>query len=161
MPRVDATQRFHDENLARYSAWLVARRADGWEVVDLHGPFRAALDERRAHDPAFYFAKDGVHPGREGLWVMAREILRQGFGAQLDGIAEAEDLFPARGAEIRALVRERMIVRFNAWMTQIGHQRPGVPGAPGAKPGPTVAEANATAADLTQKIQRLVANGRP
>ena len=161
MPRVDATQRFHDENLARYSAWLVARRADGWEVVDLHGPFRAALDERRAHDPAFYFAKDGVHPGREGHWVMAREILRQGFGAQLDGIAEAEDLFPARGAEIRALVRERMIVRFNAWMTQIGHQRPGVPGAPGAKPGPTVAEANATAADLTQKIQRLVANGRP
>ena len=157
----DATQLFHDENLARYSAWLVSKRTDGWEVVDIHAPFRAALDERRTHDQTFQFAKDGVHPGREGHWVMAREILRQGFRAQQDGIAAAEDLFPARGAEIRALVRERMVVRFNAWMTQIGHQRPGVAGGPGAKPGPTVAEANVTAADLTLKIQRLIADGRP
>lgn len=156
----DAAQLFHDENLARYSAWLVGKRVDSWEVVDIHGPFHAALDERRAHDPVFRFANDGVHPGREGHWVMAREILRQAFGAKLDGVAAAEDLFPVRGAEIRALVRERMVLRFNAWMTQIGHQRPGAPGGPGAKPGPTVAEATAKAAELTQKIQRLVADSR-
>ena len=157
----EVTQRFHDENLTRYSAWLTSKRADGWEVVDIHGPMRAALDERRARDPAFFFAKDGVHPGREGHWVMARESLKQGFGAQLDGVASAENLFPARGAEIRALVRERMVVRFSAWMTQIGHGRPGAPGGPGAKPGPTVAEANATAANLTLKIHQLVAGADP
>ncbi len=156
----EVAQQFHDQNLTRYAAWLVSKRADGWEIVDIHTPFRAALDARRAQDPTFEFAKDGVHPGREGHWVMAREILSQTFGAPLKDVADAEDLFPSRGAEIRALVRERMVLLFSAWMTQIGHGRPGVAGGPGAKPGPTVAAANATAAGLTQKIQRLL-DGRP
>ena len=146
-------QKFHDENLTRYAAWLLSKRADGWDVVDLHTPMRQALDAGRAKDPAFQFAKDGVHPGREGHWLMAREILTQCLGAKLEGVAVAENLFPTHGAEIRKLVRERMSVRFGAWMTVIGHKRPGVVGAPGAKPGLPLAEADAKAADLARQIQ--------
>ena len=152
---------YHDENLARYTAWLLSKRADGWDVVDIHTPMRRALDEGRLKDPAFQFAKDGVHPGREGHWLMASEILSQFLGAKLDGVAAAEDLFPAHGTVIRKLVRERMVLRFNSWMTQIGHKRPGVAGAPGAKPGLPLAEANAKAADVAKQIQLLMTGGKP
>lgn len=157
----NATKKFHDENLTRYTAWLLTERAGGWDVVDMHAKMRRALDEGRAKDPAFQFAKDGVHPGREGHWLMASEILKQFLGAKLDGVATAEDLFPAHGAEIRKLVRERMVLRFNSWMTQIGHKRPGVAGAPGAKPGLPIAEADAKAADTAKQIQLLMTGRKP
>jgi len=148
----DATQRFRDESLGRYTAWLLSRRADGWDVVDIHTPMRRALDEGRTKNPAFKFANDGVHPGREGHWLMTRQILTGFFGAKLDGVPCAEDLFPAHGRQIRELVQERMVLRFNAWMTQIGHTRPGVAGGPGAKAGPPITQANNKAADLAKRI---------
>ena len=151
----NAALKYHDENLARYTAWLLAQRADGWDVVDIHTPMRQALDAGRAKDPAFLFSKDGVHPGREGHWLMAREILTQAFGANLTGVTSAEALFPAHGAEIRPLVNQRMKLRFDEWMTQIGHQRPGVAGGPGAKPGLPPAQADAKAAELSQRLAKL------
>ncbi len=154
-PVDDRKDKGGEANLVRYTAWLLSKRAEGWDIVDLHTPMRQALDESRATDPAFKFAKDGVHPGREGHWLMAREVLTQFFGAKLDGVTSAENLFAARGPEIRALVYQRMSVRFEAWMTQIGHQRPGVAGGPKAKPGLPLAEADAKAAELTQQIQKL------
>jgi lysophospholipase L1-like esterase len=144
-----------DENLTRYSAWIMSKRR--WDRVDIHTPMRRALDEARAKNPAFQFAGDGVHPGREGHWLMAREILTQCFGANLEGIASAEDLFPARGNEIRKLVHERSVLLFDSWMTQIGHKRPGVPGGPGATPGLPIAEANEKAAALAKQIQMEIA----
>jgi lysophospholipase L1-like esterase len=157
----DAKQKFHDENLARYTTWLLSKRADGWDVVDIHTPMRASLDAGRAENPAFQFAKDGIHPNREGHWLMAREILTQFFGAKLDGVASAEDLFPAHGAEIRKLVHTRMILLFDAWMTQVGHNRPGVVGGPGAKPGLPLADANAKAADIDSQIKSQMADTKP
>lgn len=156
----NVSQKAHDENIARYTSWLLSKRADGWDVVDIHTPMRRALDEGRAKNPAFEFAKDGVHPGREGHWLMARAILTEFFGANLDGVENAENLFPSHGNEIRKLVHERMSVLFNAWMTQIGHKRPGVPGGPGVKPGPSVADANHTAADITKQIRSEMAMRR-
>jgi lysophospholipase L1-like esterase len=153
----DVKQKSYDENLGRYTAWLLSKRAGGWDVVDIHTPMRRALDEGRAKNPAFKFANDGVHPGREGHWLMAREILTESFNAKLDGVASAEDLFPAHGSEIRKLVQERMALLFDAWMTQIGHKRPGVPGGPGATPGLPITEANEKAADLTKRIDIEIA----
>jgi lysophospholipase L1-like esterase len=148
----DATQRYHDENLARYTAWVMSKRADGWDVVDIHTPMRRALNKGRAKNPTFKFAADGVHPGREGHWLMAREILTQFFGARVDGVASAEDLFPAHGPEIRKLVQDRMVLQFNAWMTQIRHKRPGVAGGPGAEPGLSFTEAKSKASDIAKEI---------
>jgi len=157
----DAKQQFHDENLARYTTWLLSKRADGWDVVDIHTPMRRALDEDRAKNPAFQFAADGVHPGREGHWLTTREILTQFFGAKLDGVTSAEDFFPAHGAEIRKLVQERMAILFDAYMTQIPHKRPGVPGGPGAKPGPSIAEATVKAVEIAKRIKLEMAGQKP
>jgi lysophospholipase L1-like esterase len=153
----NASLKFHDENLIRYTEWLLTKRTAGWDVVDFHGPMRKALDEGRAKDPAFLLSKDGVHPGREGHWIMARELLTQGFGAKLDGVTSAEGVFAAHGPEIRKLVDQRMHVLFNAWMSQIGHTRPGVPGAPGSKPGQTIEQATESAAAISKQVEALMA----
>ena len=145
-----------DENLGRYTEWLLGKRAEGWDVVDIHTPMRADLEAGRAKDPAFALAHDGVHPGREGHWIMARELLEQAFGAELDGMEKAEDFFAENGGAIRKLVGDRRAVLFSAYMTKIGHQRPGVAGHPNAKPGPSIEEATAKAADLTREIRALL-----
>jgi hypothetical protein len=49
---------------------------------------------------------------------------------------------------------------FGAWMTQIGHKRPGVPGGPGAKPGLAITEANAQAAKIAKKIKSEMETSR-
>ena len=147
-----------DAKLTRYSTWLLSKKADGWDMVDIHGPMRQALDQGRAKDPAFKFAKDGVHPGRDGHWLMAREILTQFLGAKLDGVASAEELFGGgeKGKAIRSLVRERDGVLRDAWMTKTGHLRPGVPGGPRAKQGLPLAEAEAKAAETTRQIAEKI-----
>jgi lysophospholipase L1-like esterase len=150
----DAASDPSDQQLARYSEWLVGKRNDGWSVVDIHTPMRTALDAARQSNPAFLFAEDGVHPNREGHWLMAREILRQAFGEKPSDLYCSEQLFPFLGAEIRDLVRQRQIVLFNAWMTQIGHTRPNVPGGPQAKPGPAMAEAQKSTATLSDQLRK-------
>jgi lysophospholipase L1-like esterase len=146
----------HDENLTRMSAWVMAQ-AGAWDVVDIHGPMRRELDARRARQPGFRFSGDGVHPGREGHWLMAREILTQGFGADLGTAGCAEDFFPAHGAEIRRLAQERLNLLASAWLTRTGHTRPGVPGGPRAAPGPTVEATTLKAAEIAEKIRTLQA----
>ena len=143
----------HDDKLSIYTAWLLTKRADGWDVVDIHTPMRKALDEGRAKNPAFQFSADRVHPGREGHWLMASEILKQLFGAKVDGVPAAENLFASNGPEIRKLIQNRVNLLSDAWMSQIGHKRPGVPGGPGAKPGLSVETANSQAADIGKQIQ--------
>lgn len=142
----------HEDNIAAYAGWLLTKRSADWDVTDIHGPMVKALAEARAKDPSFKFAGDGVHPGREGHWLMAREILTQSFGAKLDGVNSADQLFASNGNEIRKLVNDRRGILFSAYMTRIGHKRPGVPGGPGVKPGPSIDEANAKAADIAKQI---------
>jgi lysophospholipase L1-like esterase len=157
--RGDVSQASHDASLARYSAWLRSRRAQAWDVVDIHGPMRQALDERRARDPAFAFARDGVHPGPEGHWLMAVQILTQLLGADLAGVGSADQLFPNQGMEVRGLVGTRMRTLAAAWMTAIGHTRPGVPGGPGAAPGLPLQDAREEVAVMTRQIARARADG--
>jgi alpha-N-arabinofuranosidase len=150
----------HDANLTRYSAWLLSKRAAGWDVVDIHGPMRRALEAGRASDPNFALAQDGVHPGREGHWLMATAILEQFLGADLAGVGGAEQLFKTNGKEIRDLVQKRMKLRFATWMANIRHTRPGVPGGPGTKPGPVLEVTNEQAAQLTRQITELLSGPR-
>ena len=145
-----------DQKLARYTDWLLSKRNDGWLVVDIHTPMRAALDAARAKNPAFLFSEDGVHPDREGHWLMAREIIGQAFGAKMPDLYCSEQLFPFLGSEIRDLVRQRQTLLFNAWMTKIGHKRPSVPGGPQAQPGPPVPEAEAKAKKIMDQIRQKI-----
>lgn len=147
----------HGTNLEAYREWLLSKRADGWEVVDIHGPMRRDLAAAKKADPAFRFQPDGVHPDREGHWVMAREILSQFFGADLQGISSSPQFFEKNGEAIRNLVKRRMKIRSDAAMTQIGHSRPRVPGGPGTPPGPSPEAAEAQSAEIAGSIGSLLA----
>lgn len=154
--RGPVSQNKRDQVLDGYSKWLLGQRKKGWNVVDFHGSLRGALDARRKTDPNFAFAGDGVHPNAEGHWVMAQAIFRDAFGVQVDRIPKAEALFPKNGDDIYKLVKSRQDTLLSAYLTAIGHKRPGVPGGPNTPPGPTIAEATVQAKAVGDQISSLL-----
>ena len=143
----------YDEVLAKYSAWLIERKADGWDVVDVHGPMKSFLDERRSRNPAFRLAGDGVHVDPIGHWIIAREVLIH-WGVSGEKIASSGRAFEGRpeGDEVLKLVGRKQTILKAAWLTATGHKRPGIP------EGLPLDEAARKAGELEAEIrERLVA----
>ena len=120
-------------------------------MADVHFPMQKALDTFRAADSNFYFAKDGVHPGDLGHWVMAKQILLflgEGEVAGAKTIHDALTRFP-QGGEILKLVAQRQAITKDAWLSAIGHKRPGM------NKGIPLDSAKLCGSDIEQKIQAL------
>lgn len=137
--------------VTRQAAWLVEQRtASGWRVLDLHGPMLAELNRRRAADPAFFFAKDAVHPDAAGHAFMAQVILA--------ALGTPEATLPPASAPtdplFDAVARRQAILR-DAWLTQTRHLRPGITA------GLPLPEAEEKAAAITREIDALLAAPRP
>jgi hypothetical protein len=132
----------YDDVLAAYGDWLLSRRADGWLVIDVHGPMKAALRAARRADPEAVFAPDAVHPNDTGHWAFCRAVLA-GLGDHTLAAAEA----PTALAAFLPDVTTRLRLLRDAYLAAAGHLRPGV------KPGLPVAEADAKAAVLTHSIR--------
>ena len=133
----------YDAVLTASSEWLVSKRADGWLVIDVHGPMKALLAKRRAADPAFTFAPDAVHPDDAGHWAICRAVLA-GLGAG-GPIATADA--PDALAQFVPEVTERLHVLRDAYLAAAGHLRPGVAA------GLPVADAEAKAARISASIR--------
>jgi lysophospholipase L1-like esterase len=142
----------YNEVLDKYSDWLIARRADGWMVADLHAPMTREIRKRRESDPKFTFQPDGVHPNDEGHWYVAQQLIRF-FGDESVATAASpqamlaekkmpEGLFP--------LVQQRVHILRDAYVSAAGHKRPGV------ATGLPVTEAEAKAGELTARIETLL-----
>jgi lysophospholipase L1-like esterase len=147
----------YNEVLDRYSAWLLAQRAHGWEVVDAHGPMSRHLAERRRHDPAYRLADDGVHINAAGHWLITRQVLRHlGAPAEVAELEDASAMLAAhpKGAELLRLIQQRQRLLKDAWLTAVGHQRPGL------SKGKPLAEAEPAAAELGDRIHAL-GSGQP
>jgi lysophospholipase L1-like esterase len=110
----------YNQVLDKYSEWLVAQETNGWQVSDIHSVMNVELQGRRDSEPAFAFARDGVHPGREGHWLIAEALIDRVFGR-----VPSLDVVESR-PEILALVKQRHRTRKDAWLTQVGHLRPGM-----------------------------------
>ena len=109
----------YDAVLTEYSKWLVSKRAAGWLVIDVHGPMRAALDKRRAEDPAFVFSNDTVHPGDEGHWAICRAVV-----AGIAGEKAVPDDLPGTLADFLPDATARMKLLRDAYLAAAGHTRP-------------------------------------
>ncbi|MFZ4763597.1 MAG: GDSL-type esterase/lipase family protein [Roseimicrobium sp.] len=144
----------YDRVLETYSERLVHQgRNFGWKVIDVHAAMKAALLAGREADPAFTFAKDGVHPNNAGHWVMTKAILA---AWKVPHDYKLED-FTEPGGRLGALykpVAERQRVLKAAWLSKCGHKRPGV------KPGLPLPEAEAKAAVFTKEIEALLKLGK-
>ncbi|OYW76732.1 MAG: hypothetical protein B7Z37_07420 [Verrucomicrobia bacterium 12-59-8] len=135
----------YNEVLDFYSDWLLDMRQKGWEVLDIHGPMNAAIAEKRKTDPEFTFSKDGVHPGAEGHLLMAHAVLDAwGLKVKPDGTPDHPN-----GAAILALVKKKHAILRPAWLSYVGHKRPG------NAPGLPIEEAKAKAAELDAEARKL------
>ncbi len=135
----------YDDVLARYAQWIKERgsREDVRMVVDLRTPVTRYIAERRRDDPDFTMAPDGVHLNNEGHGLLARAILAA-WGYDAD-----KKLDP----RLLEIVGRRQPLLRDAWLTHIGHKRPGT------KQGVPLDEARAQAAELERKIQELLKQG--
>jgi lysophospholipase L1-like esterase len=138
--------------LQRYSQWLIEQRGKGWDVVDLNGPMTRYQETRQRTEPGFVLAGDGVHPGDLGHWLMAREVLLH-WGA--DDVADVESVGAIMGArpngdEVLKLVQRRQRMMKDAWLSDTGHNRPGM------NRGRPLTEALTTAAEFDRQIRALV-----
>ena len=144
----------YDDVLDRYSGWLLSRKVDGWDVVDVHGPMKRLIAEGRARDKDFRLAGDGVHINDAGHWLIAREILRH-WGVPARELADAAGSKPAlearpHGLEVLGLVQEKQRLLKDAWLTETGHKRPGM------KRGLPLGEAERAAGRLDAEISKLL-----
>lgn len=139
--------------LDNYSDWLLSRRyVQEWKVIDIHWPMRHYLEEQRALDSTFYLAKDGVHPGEVGHWLMAKEILLSlgESGVRHYGdIHEAIATFPS-GEKILELISKRQSLLKDAWLTSTGHLRPGM------ADGIPIREAEKKSKAIEEQIKKLL-----
>jgi lysophospholipase L1-like esterase len=143
----------YNEVLDRYTAWLLEQRAQGWRVIDIHGPMNAFIEAQRRTNSDFVFAKDGVHANSDGHALMADEIVA--------GLAPADVAWwqsfkttlavHPKGIDLRKLIRQRGRLLGDAYLADAGHLRPGM------SKGLPVAEAEAKAAELEPQIRALVA----
>lgn len=157
-PTYDTQQRkgeapYYNSVLATYGQWLLAQRTNGWQVIDIHGPMDALLSEMRGRDAAAFLAKDGVHPGAEGHWLMAQQILRYW---KVPSNQTAESFIARIGTlhDLYELVSKRQRLLGASYLAEAGHKRPGV------TPGLPLAEALRQAHELDTQIDAAAAAAR-
>lgn len=135
----------YDEVLEAYSQWLLSRKADGWQVLDVHSAMKQALLAKRKDAPEFTFASDGVHPNAEGQAVLSAP-LAAAWGLKLEAGLPTHP----NAQEIKKIVHAKQQVLKLAWLTKTKHLRPGIAG------GLPLEEAQAKAAELDAKARALV-----
>lgn len=146
----------YNEVLDFYSDWLLDMREEAkWEVLDIHGPMNTAIAEKRRSDPQFTFSKDGIHPGPEGHLIMAQPVLDAwGLKVRPDGTPDH-----VNGAGILAAVKKKQALLRPAWLSHVGHKRPGnAPGLPLPEAEAKAAIFDAEARQLAQAKEILLPN---
>ncbi|WP_111319731.1 SGNH/GDSL hydrolase family protein [Algoriphagus chordae] len=139
--------------LDNYSDWLLSRSyTEQWKVIDIHWPMRKYLEDQRVLDSAFYLAKDGVHPGEVGHWLMAKEILLGLGESEVRDFADIHEAIAsfASGEEILDLISKQQAILRDAWLRATGHLRPGL------AEGLPMEQARQESDSIELKIQQLL-----
>lgn len=135
----------YDKVLDAYAAWLVSMRGKGWETVDIRPDLKRAVADAKAKDPAFIYAKDGVHPGGDGHRFIG-EAAAKGLWPLLK--LPGQPVLPTGDA--LKILSERAGVLEYAWLSETKHLRPGV------KAGLPLDEAKKRADELMVKYKEVV-----
>ena len=108
-------------------------------AIDTRTPLVTFLAEKQKGDPKYHLAGDGIHFNTDGHEVMARAIWKDlGF--------EPADPGPLPSGEVLKLYSQRQQILRDAWLTHVGHKRPGVAA------GEPLEKAEARAAEILKQI---------
>ncbi len=128
----------YDDVMKTYSDWILEHADRAEMVIDLRTPVTSHLKHRRETNPKFVMSGDGVHVDEEGHRVIG------------EAIAKAWGITPTKlDPELHSLVRKRQQVVRDAWLSEIGHQRPDVAA------GLTIDDAKKKAASFDEQIRSL------
>lgn len=128
----------YDDVIAKYAEWeRTLTSVDA--VVDLHGILTIYIERFRKADPKYVFAGDGVHFGDAAHKVVAEVMYNE---LKLSKSAETIE------AQTTKLLKERHQILRNAWLSHVGHKRPGI------KKGLPLEEANSKADKLLEEAYR-------
>ena len=109
-------ENYDAEVIGRYADWML-KNLEGTKVIDIYSPMKTHLAEVRKTQPGFAMSNDGVHFDDAGHKLLANIILQDwGYGKNAADVPEA--LFQ--------LVHDRQMLLHNAWLSEVGHLRPGV-----------------------------------
>lgn len=137
--------------LDRYSEWLLQQKS--WEVIDVHFPMKHYQATQQKTDPNFVLAKDGVHPGELGHWIMAQHILLylgQKNILQFPSIIEALTPIKEPNSFFQLIIKRHNLMK-DAWLSSTKHLRPEM------KKGLSLMEALAISQEIDQQINALLA----
>lgn len=112
-----------------YAAWLISKTyTEQWSVIDIYHPTKQVLWQKRQQDSNFYLAPDGVHPTQYGHWLIAKTLLNAWNMPEfmsVENYAQALAIYPM-GDKIADLVSKKQNLIKAAWLSEIGHSRPGI-----------------------------------
>lgn len=137
-------ENYDHDVIGRYADWVMKQRDQVWLVVDMHTPLTKHLANVRLSQPKYTFSNDGVHLDLAGHQVFARTFL------QTTGVAQRL----SQNKQLLELVRQRQSISHPAWISAVGHLRPGV------EPGLTLPEAAAKIAPLAKEIEAELSTAR-
>ncbi|MCA9055836.1 MAG: SGNH/GDSL hydrolase family protein [Planctomycetaceae bacterium] len=130
----------YDEVLTRYAQWIMQELEGVEMVVDVHAAVAKYVADQRRENPAFSVSPDGIHPNADGHRVMAQAVLTAW------GVIDVSEPDP----ELLKLITQKTHLLHDAWLSHVGHQRPGV------KAGLPLPEAQQKAQELETKIARRI-----
>jgi lysophospholipase L1-like esterase len=144
----------YNDVLKRYGQWIMQEvgpaedAADGAQraqmVIDVHQPTMDYLAEQRKQNPEFTVARDGIHPDMNGHRVIAETVLKA-WG--VESWTEPSD-------ELWKLMVNRGRILHDAWLSHVGHKRPGV------SDGMPLPEARVKATEIIEKVDALIQEAR-
>jgi len=132
-------ENYDQEVLRRYAEWIVEQHDRVEMVIDLHTPVVNYVVAKRKKKPDFTMSPDGVHVNNEGHSVLAAAIMKAW---------QIEQKLP--NSELLEVVAKRQQLLHQAWVSHVGHKRPGV------KAGLPIEEARKSAAKMEKQIKHLL-----
>ena len=127
----------YDSVMSEYSKWVRSEFGKRLTVVDFHTAINDYTNAKRKEDPNFVMSGDGIHINQEGHQILADAIF--------DAFKLAKT--PRPSPKLLRQVTERQKVLKNAWLTEVGHKRPGI------KPGLPLSEAKQKAAEIAKSFE--------
>lgn len=135
----------YDAVLDAQALWLLSKRAEGWNIVDIRPNLKKAVAAAKRADPSFVYAADGIHPGDQGHRFIAESVCQQLWVIlMLPGSPQF-----ANDDAIGILTRRSDLLKL-AWLTKTRHTRPGVPA------GLPLDQAEAQAATLMEQYRNTI-----
>ncbi len=129
----------YDKVMEQFAGFVKEQSSRVYRVVDLHQEVADYMRMKRESDPNFSMSHDGVHVNREGHEAIAKAFLKS---LELESQEEPNP-------ERLKLIGQRQKLMRDAWLSEVGHLRPGI------KPGLPIEEAKKKAAKLDQEISSV------